>query len=301
MSKWTETDIPDLTGRVIIVTGSNTGLGFASAKMIADKGATVVMGVRSIERGEKAADDIRKGNPRGTLEVMQIDLGDLESVHAFAEAFKQRFDRLDVLMNNAGVMATPKQTTSDGFEFQLGINHLGHFALTGLLLDVLKQTPSSRIVNVSSLAANSGQMYFDDLTLGDSYTPFGSYGQSKLANLLFTQGLKQRLEAANVDVMAVVAHPGGAATDLGRYMLPGLSFLLTPIFRVVAQSPRVGARSQVRVAVDSSIQAGDYYGPHRGFAGRAEPYKYPSQALRQEDIDRLWQVSEELTGVRYEF
>ncbi len=289
---------------MIVVTGANSGLGYASAKMMAKKGGTVVMAVRSIERGERAANTIRQDHPKANIDVLQADLGDLESVQAFAQAFTETYQRLDILMNNAGVMATPKQTTADGFEFQLGINHLGHFALTGLLLDVLKQTPGSRVVNVSSLAANNGRMHFDDFSLGDNYKPFDAYSQSKLANLLFTKGLQQRLEAANLDVLSVAAHPGGVATDLGRYInipIPGLGPIIEGFLRIVAQSADVGARSQVRVAVDPVIKQGDYYGPQQGFAGRAAPYRYPAQAKAQESIDRLWKISEAMTGVTYQF
>lgn len=304
MAKWTEKDIPDLSGKVIIITGANSGLGFASARMMAANGGAVILGVRSLERGQAAAQRIQNAQPSGSVKVMHVDLANLVSVKAFVAEFSSQFDQLDILMNNAGVMATPPRKTDDGFEFQLGINHLGHFALTGHLLPLLKQTPGSRVVNVSSLAADSGTMNFGDLMRENNYSPLDAYSQSKLANLVFTQGLNQRLEAANLDVIGVAAHPGASTTELGRYIklpIPGLGPLINVFFKLISQPARVGARSQMRVAVAEDVSASDYYGPHLGMWGKAAPYRYPSAALNQDTIDQLWQASEELTGVVYSF
>ncbi|MEL7436715.1 MAG: oxidoreductase, partial [Chloroflexota bacterium] len=193
MSKWTQNDIPNLTGKVVVITGANGGLGFETARIMADKGATIIMAVRTISKGEKAKADILAETSNANLEVMKLDVGDLSSVREFADAFKAKYDRLDILCNNAGVMAIPRQETADGFEMQIGVNHFGHFALTGLLLDVLINTPNSRIHNVSSSANWTGTINMDDLMGEKDYGRWTAYGQSKLANIVFTFELQKRL------------------------------------------------------------------------------------------------------------
>ncbi|HDR52125.1 MAG TPA: SDR family NAD(P)-dependent oxidoreductase, partial [Mariniphaga anaerophila] len=207
---WTTEFIPDLNGKVIIVTGGNSGLGFESVKTFAGKGAEVILASRSKENGEKAKTEILEKVPDGKIEVAQLDLADLESVRRFVKNFQQKHSRLDVLLNNAGIMTTPYFTTKDGFEGQVGTNHLGHFALTGLLLPVLKKTPKSRVVNVSSMAHKQGKMDFNNLLFenGKGYSPMKSYGRSKLANLLFTYELQRFFESNNIDSISVAAHPG---------------------------------------------------------------------------------------------
>ena len=206
--KWTQQDIPDLTGKTIVVTGANSGLGFECSKTLADKGATVVMTARNMQKGEQARSDILAEQPDASLDLMQLDVGDLSSVRDFAAAFKAKYDRLDILLNNAGVMAIPRQETPDGFEMQLGVNHLGHFALTGLLLDLLTQTPHARIHNVCSSANYTGTINFDDLMGEKAYSRWAAYGQSKLANIFFTFELQKRLTAAGFDTIANTSHPG---------------------------------------------------------------------------------------------
>lgn len=206
--KWTEQDMLDLAGKVVVVTGANSGLGFESSKALAKNGATVVMTARNLEKGEKARSDILKEVPDASLDLMKLDVGDLSSVREFADAFKAKYDRLDILLNNAGVMAIPRQETVDGFEMQLGVNHLGHFALTGLLLDVITKTPHARIHNVTSTANFFGDINFDDLMGEKDYSRWGAYGQSKLANVFFTFELNKRLKAAGIDTIANVSHPG---------------------------------------------------------------------------------------------
>ena len=208
MSNWTQQDIPDLSGKVAIVTGANSGLGFESTTELARHGATVVMAVRSKEKGEKARADILQEVPEAKLDLMKLDNADLRSVRAFVGVFKEKYDRLDILMNNAGVMAIPRQETADGFEMQLGVNHLAHFALTGLLLDVLTNTPGARVHNVSSSAAFNGQINFDDLMGEEEYSRWAAYGQSKLANAVFATELDRRLKEAGYDTIANSSHPG---------------------------------------------------------------------------------------------
>src|SRR5690242_4845134 len=213
-NKWTANDMPDQTGRVAIVTGANVGLGYESALALARKGAQVIVASRNPEKGQKAVSSIKEQVPGAKIEFIQLDLASLASVRAFADEFKRRYNRLDLLLNNAGVMAIPRAETADGFEMQLGTNHLGHFALTGLLLDLLLKTPGSRIVNTSSSAQYMGRMNFEDPQLRQNYSRWGAYGQSKLANVLFTHELQRRLEQAGSTTISASAHPGGARTNL---------------------------------------------------------------------------------------
>jgi len=222
--KWTTANIPDLTGKVIIVTGGNSGLGYESIKAFAEKGAEVILASRSVEKGEIAKTSI--GNVKGKIDVMQLDLMDFESIRNFAENFKMKYNRLDVLLNNAGIMTTPYFRTKDGLEAQNGTNHFGHFALTGRLFELIKNTPDSRIVNVSSMAHKQGSMDFGNLLFenGKGYSPIKSYGRSKLSNLLFTYELQSKLESAGIGCIAVAAHPGVSNTNLARFLEVRLSF-----------------------------------------------------------------------------
>ena len=215
-NKWTLDNIPDLSGKIMIVTGGNSGLGYESVKALAMKGAEVVLASRSLDKGEQAKQEILKAIPEAKIVVMELDLSDLSSVINFVTAFRKNFSKLDVLLNNAGIMMTPYFKTTDGFEAQFGTNHLGHFALTGLLSDLILSTPGSRIVNVSSGAHKSGAMDFDNLQFenGRGYTPMKAYGRSKLSNLLFTYELQRKLESARKDTISVAAHPGIAMTNL---------------------------------------------------------------------------------------
>lgn len=300
---WTPADAPDLTGKVVIITGANNGLGFESAKIMAGKGAQIIMAVRTPAKGDSAAADIRREIPAADLHVMRLNLADLSSVRAFAQDFRERFKRLDILMNNAGVMATPQQKTADGFELQLGTNHLGHFALTGLLLDMLLATPESRVVNVSSLAAHTGEMHFDDLMLQENYTRFAAYRQSKLANLLFTLSLQKRLDAAQATTISVAAHPGVANTNLASSMVGNIPFVGTLIrlfSRFSIAKAEDGAESQLYAALMPDVKGGDYYGPEEDMRGK--PIKLPMpETVKPDEAERLWTVSEELTGVQFTF
>lgn len=300
MANWTENNIPDLSGKVVIITGANIGLGYESARMMAQKGAEVIIASRTPAKGEAAMNMIQTAAPNAKVHYSRLDLADLESVRGFAEAFNREYDRLDVLMNNAGVMATPPQKTKDGFELQFGTNHLGHFALTGLLMERLITTPESRVVNVSSIAAERGTMQFDDLMWEQNYDRFGVYSQSKLANLLFTRRLNQRLQAANAAVVGVAAHPGVSNTNLSSSMnIPIPMGLVRPILGLMTMSAAEGALSQVRAAVAPDVARDDYYGPDGRMRGKPVKVEMPPQAHDDAVAERLWAVSEELTGITY--
>jgi NAD(P)-dependent dehydrogenase (short-subunit alcohol dehydrogenase family) len=304
---WGRDDIPDLTGTVALVTGANTGIGLQTASGLAGAGAHVLVACRDRTRGEAAVEGImsRQGAD-ATAALVELDLADLASVRAAAGSVCREHDRLDVLVNNAGVMALPAGRTADDFELQLGTNHLGHFALTGLLLDLLLGTPGSRVVTVSSQAHRMGRIDVDDLGVRDPYRPWAAYGRSKLANLLFTFELDRRLRAAASTTIAVAAHPGWSATDLARNgAAVGRSRAwrhLVELGQGLGQPPTVGALPVLYAATAPGVVGGDFYGP----GGPAELFGPPvrvraaARALRADDASRLWEASEELTGVRYE-
>jgi len=302
--KWTINNIPDLKGKVIIVTGGNSGLGYESVKAFAEKGATVVLASRSIENGEAAKNKILQHTTNGDIVVNQLDLKDLNSIRSFAANFKENFDRLDILLNNAGIMTTPYGLTKDGFESQVGTNHLGHFALTGQLIDLIKKTSESRVVTVSSLAHKQGKMDFDNLLFTDAkeYSPLKSYGRSKLANLLFTYELQRLFESNGINSKALAAHPGVSQTNLTRYIDGKWWFgILRPIFSMSSQSSAMGALPQIRAAVDPNAKGGEFYGPG-GFnemKGNPVVVKSNKESHNEADAKRLWEISENLTGVKY--
>ncbi|MBI3691213.1 MAG: SDR family NAD(P)-dependent oxidoreductase [Mycolicibacterium aromaticivorans] len=301
--KWTEADVPDQSGRIAIVTGSNTGLGFDTARVLAQHGAQVVMAVRDTAKGEAAAAEIRRAAPTAEATVHKLDLGSLASVREAAAELASTYPRIDLLINNAGVMYPPKQTTADGFELQFGTNHLGHFALTGLLLNNLLPVDGSRVVVVASVAHNiRAKIAFDDLQWERRrYERVASYGQSKLANLMFAYELQRRLAAAGAKTIAVAAHPGVSDTELIRHVpgssLPGVKL----ISGLLLNSAEMGALATLRAATDPSVTGGQYYGPDGFRELRGHP-KLVSSSKQSHDRDvqqRLWAVSEELTGVKF--
>jgi len=296
---WKIEEAPSQDGRVAVVTGANSGLGFAETRALASLGAKVIMACRNQDKANKARAALleelgEEAAPR--LEIRSLDLSDLESVRAFAEGFLGDYDRLDILLNNAGVMTPPYGKTKQGFELQFGTNHLGHFALTGHLLPRLVATPGSRVVNVASLAHKWGRIGFDDLHFERGYKPWRAYGQSKLANLLFTRELVRRLAAAGHDVLAAAGHPGWTATNLQDEMW--IARMGNPLF---ALKPAAGAAPILFAALAPEAEPGGYYGP-RGFfelRGAPGPAKLHPRAQDDEVAARLWAVSQELTGVRY--
>lgn len=293
--KWTNSNIPDQTGRLVIVTGANSGIGYETAKALAAKNATVIVASRNAQKGEAAVDTINAKNGTSNARFMSLDLASLASVRTFAGQFKTHYDRLDVLINNAGVMMPPYGLTEDGFELQFGINHLGHFALTGLLIDRILQTNNSRVVTVSSSAHNWGQVNFDDLNSEQKYDKVRAYGQSKIANLYFTYELQRKLTAAGAHTIATAAHPGWTATNLQRHA--GLFRFFNPIF---GQKMDMGALPTLMAAVGPAKGA-DYFGPGGFMEARGYPKKVHSNELSHDkDIAaRLWSISEELSGVKF--
>ncbi len=302
---WSSADIPDLTGRTIIVTGANSGIGLEAATALAARGAAVTLAVRDPGRGAAAAQRIGQVAPGAQLDVARLDLADLGSVREFAAAWLEGHpEGLDVLVNNAGIMAIPRRETADGFEMQLGTNHLGHFALTGLVVGSLR--PGGRVVTVSSGVHRFGRMDFDDLQSARSYQKWRAYGQSKLANILFALELHRRAESAGADLRSIAVHPGYAATNL-QSVGPRMSgsrvgvSMVSVANRVLAQSADAGAWPTLMAATDPSVPSGSYIGP-TGFLGqRGTPgFETPSQAARDVDAARrLWDVSADLTGVEY--
>lgn len=300
--KWTEADVPDQSGKVAIVTGANTGLGLENARALAAKGATVVVAVRNLGKGKSAVTEIKSTVPKADVRVQELDLASLASVREAAESLRDDFDTIDILINNAGLMYTPQSTTEDGFELQIGVNHLGHFALTGLLLDRLLAAESARIVAVSSVAHKiMSEIDFDNLQSERSYNRVAAYGRSKLANLLFTYELQRRLAAADANAVALAAHPGVASTELARnspLYIKAFEFLSRPVL----QSPKMGALPTLRAATDESAVGGQYYGPNGPGEVSGLP-KIVSSTKRSHDVTlqrKLWAVSEELTGVSFD-
>jgi len=294
---WTEKDIPDQTGRVAVVTGANSGIGWETARALAQKGAKVIAACRSRQKADAAADQMMKLNPAGEAEGMTLDLADLDSVRAFAGGFLEKFDRLDLLINNAGIMFTPFGKTAQGFEQQFGVNHLGHFALTGLLLDALNGTPGARVVTVSSGMHLLGGVDFDRMNLERGYSPQRAYGRSKLANLLFTCELQRRLAAAGKGTLAVAAHPGYAATNLTRYSGRPVRLL----DRFFGQKKEIGALPSLYAATSPDVSGGEYYGPGGLLELRGYPIKVASNALSHDEdaARRLWALSEDMTRVKF--
>jgi NAD(P)-dependent dehydrogenase (short-subunit alcohol dehydrogenase family) len=302
-SKWSAADVPDQTGRIAVITGANTGLGYETAAVLAAKGAHTVLAVRNLDKGNAAVARIKAASPDATVTLQHLDLQSLDNVRAAAAELGATFPRIDLLINNAGVMYTDKGATKDGFETQFGTNHLGHFALTGLLLDRLLPVGGSRVVTVSSVGHRiRAKIHFDDLNLDRDYNRVVAYGQSKLANLLFTYELARRLAAKGAPTTALAAHPGAADTELLRNM-PGGIRQVSQFFwsTFIAQGPDMGAEPTLRAATDPGAKNAEYYGPG-GFAeqkGHPKVVKSSPQSHDEDIARRLWTVSEELTGVTF--
>lgn len=296
--KWTPRNIPDLTGKVAIVTGANSGIGFETAKALAEKGAKVILACRNLDKANLAAKEIRSMVRKAKLEIIQLDLADLASVRKFADTFKSKYGSLDLLINNAGIMIPPLTKTADGFEVQFGANHLGHFALTGLLSEVILATPNARIVNVSSGAhrMGAGTIDFDNLNAEKGYQPANAYAQSKLANLLFTLELNSHLENIDSDVIATAAHPGWTVTGLQKGFLHTVS-------EWIGQRPEMGALPTLQAALDPDAKRNDYFGPSGFMEMRGYPQKVETgDAAKDVNLaKRLWEVSEEMTGISYDW
>jgi NAD(P)-dependent dehydrogenase (short-subunit alcohol dehydrogenase family) len=305
MTGWTTDEIPDQAGRRFIITGANSGLGYETARQVAGKGGHVVLTARDQGKGEAAVARLRREHPDASVELGLLDLADLDSVHSFAATVVAP---VDVLVNNAGVMMPPRSLTKQGFELQFATNHLGHFALTGLLMDHIGEAAAARgdarVVTVSSALHRRGSIHFDDLTGERSYSPTGFYAQSKFANILFGLELDRRLRSSGVPIRSVLAHPGYAATNLQAAGPTGLMKSIMKVTNVVmAQSVEKGALSQLYAATAPEAEGGQYIGPdgrgeQRGFPKVVQPI---DAGRDPETARRLWSLSEELTGVKYHF
>lgn len=309
-TRWTQKNIPDQTSRVAIVTGGNSGIGYEAGLALAARNAHVILAVRTAGKGEEAAFKIRKRHPQAQVTVMPLDLANLKSVRYFTETFLSKHNHLDILINNAGVMAAPRRRTADRFEMQFGTNHLGHFALTGLLLPALKATPNARVVTVSSFVHLSGNIHFDDLQWELGYERWGAYAQSKLANLLFAYELQRKFEKNNIQVISAACHPGYAATNLqttGTLMEGTLMAYLTFLFLqagnwTFAQSQRMGALPTLFAATGLQVNGCDYIGPNLlGIRGYPVKMRSSGRSYNETLAARLWTVSEQLSGVTYGF
>lgn len=300
MSKkgFTHDDVPSQQGKTALVTGANTGIGFHTAKVLAGRGARVLLGCRNVSKAQAALDAILAEHPNADVEIVELDLGDLSSVRKAVARIEQE-PRLDLLINNAGIMIPPYQTTVDGFESQFGVNHLGPFVLTGLLLDTLERTPGARIINTSSIAHKQGKVDFDNLNASKRYSAIGQYALSKLANLLHTHELQRRLSDAGKKTIVVSVHPGASDTELSRNMPSFVKSMLLPISRPLLNTAAQGAWPTLMGATAPGVQGAQYFGPS-GFMEMAGPAKQVQSNKKSHDLDlarKLWDVSVELTGV----
>jgi NAD(P)-dependent dehydrogenase (short-subunit alcohol dehydrogenase family) len=299
--RWTAADVPDQAGRTAVITGANAGIGFETARVLAEHGAAIVLACRDAGKARDAAARISAAAPRAATTVVRLDLASLASVREAGEEIRAGHDHLDLLINNAGLMIPPRGVTADGFELQIGTNHLGHFALTGLLLDRLLAAPGSRVVTVSSNGHRAGRINFDDLHAQRRYRRWTAYAQSKLANLMFTYELQRRLTAAGAPTAALAAHPGTAFTELTRHMPGPVQFLYQRFGGAFTQSAAMGALPTLRAATDPAARGGQYYGPDGLFESTGYPHAVTSTARSHDEQGqrRLWQESERLTGVTY--
>lgn len=302
--KWSVQDIPDLSGKLIVVTGANSGIGFEATKIFVEKNAEVVMACRSMERGEKAFDEIKKEFPQAKIVLMALDLSSFKSIHAFSEQFHKKYQRLDILLNNAGIMMTPYGLTTDGIEQQQGVNHFGHFLLTSLLFDTIKQSSDARIVNISSIAHRMGKMNFNNLMYkdGKGYKTFTAYGRSKLENLLFTYELADRVEKQGYPIKVLAAHPGIASTNLGHHIYEkGIYKTFKFSTGAFSQDAYHGCLPGVRACTDKEAENGTFYGPDKRFGTKGSP-KVCTSTKRSKDktlMTTLWGVSEQLTKTTF--
>ncbi len=301
MSSFTLNNITSQKGKIAIVTGANSGLGFETTKALAKKDFLVVMACRNLDKAKKAKALLLEENPSANLNCMVLDLADLQSIRVFSEEYLVQYSQLDLLVNNAGIMMPPYSTTKDGFESQFGANFLGHFLLTGLLIDCLKNTLSSRVVTLSSLAHNWAEVYFDDLNFKKSYDKRLSYGQSKLACLMFAYELDRRLKAAGLDIKSVAAHPGVSTTNLTRHMPNWTVGLMNILGSFLFQNPENGSKPTLRAALDPNAEGGDYYGPDgfKELKGDAVKVTSSKKSHDVETAKKLWAISEELTDIDF--
>ncbi|PZX54954.1 oxidoreductase [Algoriphagus chordae] len=302
MSTFTLDNVPPQNGKIAIVTGANSGLGYETALALAKKGATVILASRNLSKAQDAMHQILLEMPNAALEIILLDLNSLQSIENFAKEFSSKYDRLDLLIENAGIMMPPLSKTKDGFESQLGVNYLAHFHLTNLLFPIIKETAEARIVTLSSLAHQSGKIDFDNLNAEKSYSKWKFYAQSKLACLMFAYELQRRIDSAGIDAISLSAHPGFSDTNLGTF-LPSIGrALFSPLTSIIGQGSKQGALPTLRAALDPEAKGGEYYGPSGFRELKGDPVKVKSSS-RSHDLGvaaKLWSDSEELTGKTFE-
>lgn len=304
-SNWTADNIPSQQGKTILITGANSGLGLEASRVLSGKGAQIIMAVRNLQKGKEAADKIKKQNPNAKLEIMQLDLADFNSIRKFSDEVHSKYSQIHTLIDNAGIMAPAKrELTKQNFEAQFGTNHLGHFLLTGLLLDIIKKTPNSRIAVQSSIVHKlkdyNADIHFDDLNFDKGYNKNYAYGQSKLANLLFAYELDRKLKAHNIPTIVTVAHPGYTNTNLQK----NYGFLVSVIFNnLVAMPVQQGTLPILRAATEEGLKGSEFFGPTKGneMKGYPELVKSSDKSYDKELAKKLWDVSEKLTGITYNF
>lgn len=298
---WKSDRMSNLDGNIILITGANSGLGLEASTILSAKGAKVIMAVRNLEKGKAAVSKIKSIHTNADVELMQLDLSDLDAIHRFSKEFHAKYSKLNILINNAGIMyPKSREVTKQGYETHFGTNHLGHFLLTGLLLDLLKKTPKSRVVTQSSaLHKYGGDIHFDDLNGEKKYDKAKAYAQSKLANLLFTYELDRRFKMHKQDSVAVAAHPGYTATDLQRSQ----GWLVAVANKLIAQKIEMGTLPMLRAATEENLVGSEYFGPTRWFEIRGYPEKVKSsdKSYDAELAKKLWEASEKLTGFTYDF
>lgn len=301
MAEFNIEEIPSQKGRIAIVTGANTGIGFETAKVLAGKGIKVIMACRNREKAKAAKQSILRKYPAADAEIMIVDLSRLKSVRSFAKAFLMAYDQLDLLINNAGIMIPPYSKTEDGFESQMGINYFSHFLLTGLMFDTISNTGNSRIVTLASNAHKKGSINFENLNWEKEYSRLKAYNQSKLACLMFAYELQRRIEKAGINTLSVAAHPGVSITELVRHIPGWLLFLGRPVTALMTHSPAKGALPVLLAALDKNVKGGEYFGPQGRNEWKGKPGKAESTPMSHdtEIAGKLWKVSEELTGIKF--
>ncbi|MEP0710976.1 oxidoreductase [Algoriphagus sp.] len=301
MSKFKLSSMPSQKGKIAVVTGANVGLGYETALGLAKQGAQVILACRDFDKAEKARQKIVKIVPQANLEIILIDLKNLDTVHGFAEEFLVKYEQLDFLILNAGIMVPPYSKTKDGFESQMQVNYFSHFLLTNLLFPVIKKTKNARIISLSSIAHKNGTINFDDINSEKSYSKWAAYGQSKLACLMFAYELQRRIDQKNLGIMSLAAHPGLSSTNLSQH-LPKLGQLVFgPVSSLIGQDAKDGAKPTLMAALDPSLKGGEYIGPTGFMEAKGEPGKVTSSDRSQSisDAQRLWKLSEELTGAEF--
>lgn len=292
---------PSQKGKIAIVTGANIGLGYETSIGLAKKGAKVIMACRNLEKAEKAKLEIEQKVQGADLEIIQLDLNSLDSVRNFAESYKNKYNQLDLLIENAGIMIPPFTKTKDGFESQMGVNYFSHFLLTNLLFPLLNNTDGSRIVTLSSIAHENGKIDFENLNAEKGYSKMGAYGQSKLACLMFAYELQRRIDKSGSKVLALSAHPGVSNTNLGQHVPRLLYKVLLPIISLFSHSPQNAALPTLLAAIDTDVEGADYYGPSgfRGMNGKPAKLKSKPQSYDKEVAKKLWEASEKLTEQKF--